>query len=465
MEEMGLSLAKRTGGGLQGTAPQVPDVAAAITNTLCQSARAADRRRLALPELRAHTGPVEPRPGTLATRRGEIALPAFLPDATRAVVRAVDSADLEACGVPAIMMNAFHLQGHPGIRLVQSVGGAHAFAGWRRPVFADSGGFQVFSLIRQNPVFGTITRDGAIFRPSAGERKRILTPEKAIQAQLQIGADVVTCLDDCTHESAPREEQEASVERTIAWARRCRVEFDRLVAGQRADRGRPLLFAVIQGGNDRDLRRACAEALLEIGFDGYGLGGWPLDERHELLAEIIEYTATLVPEGTPLHALGVGKPENVVACARFGYSTFDCALPTRDARHGRLFAFQADSLDEVDLSRPDFYRPLYVADAQHRTNPRPVSSLCDCLTCARYSRAYLHHLQDIRDPLYLRLATIHNLRFYTQLMEALRGAPEASPADRRTAVPASSPRAADPLIDLGGDASAPESGPSGEYRG
>jgi queuine tRNA-ribosyltransferase len=352
-------------------------------------------------------------------------LPAFLPDATRGVVRAVDSADLEACGVPALMMNAFHLQGHPGIRLVQSVGGAHAFAGWRRPIFTDSGGFQVFSLIRQNPAFGTITKDGAIFRPSAGE-KRLLTPEKAIQAQLQLGADAVMCLDDCTHESAPREEQEASVARTIAWARRCRTEFDRLLAGKRSGTVRPLLFAVIQGGNDRDLRRVCAEALLEVGFDGYGLGGWPLDEKQALLADIIEYTASLVPEGTPLHALGVGKPENVVACARFGYSTFDCALPTRDARHGRLYGFQAESLAEVDLSQPGFYRPLYIADVQHRTNPRPISSACDCLACTRYSRAYLHHLHAIRDPLYLRLATIHNLRFYAQLMEVLGGTPRES---------------------------------------
>jgi queuine tRNA-ribosyltransferase len=363
----------------------------------------------------------------LVTRRGDVRLPAFLPDATRGVVRAVDSADLEACHVPALMMNAFHLQRHPGVRLVQSVGGAHAFAGWRRPVFTDSGGFQVFSMIRQSSSFGSITKDGAIFRLAAGDRKHILTPEKAIQAQLQLGADVVTCLDDCTHESAPRAEQEASVARTIAWAKRCRVEFDRLIGGKRAGpAGRPLLFAVIQGGNDRDLRRACAEALLDIGFDGYGLGGWPLDESGQLLADIIEYTASLVPEGIPLHALGVGKPESVVACARFGYSTFDCALPTRDARHGRLYAFQAASLGEVDVTRGDFYRSFYIDDPKNRSSSGPLSDACDCLACSRYSRAYLHHLHEIRDPLFARLATIHNLRFYTQLMEVLgNGSPEA----------------------------------------
>ena len=358
---------------------------------------------------------------TLRTPHGELPLPVFLPDATRGVVRGLDSADVEACGVPAIMMNAFHLSVRPGIRTIRELGGAHAFAGWRRPIFTDSGGFQVFSLIRQNSAYGSITRGGAIFRLSPQDKKRILSPEKAIQAQLQLGSDVVTCLDDCTDAMAPRAEQEASVERTVAWAKRCKAEFERLLA-ERHDlpQGRPLLFAVIQGGNDRELRRRCAEALLEIGFDGYGLGGWPLDEQGNLLAEIVEHTARLVPGDLPRHALGVGKPENVVACAAFGYDVFDCAIPTRDARHRRLYVFAADSPDEVDLSRPDFYRCVYVGDARYRGDPRPLSAACDCLCCARYSRAYLHHLYDVRDTLAYRLGTIHNLRFYAQLMALIR---------------------------------------------
>ena len=359
--------------------------------------------------------------GRLRTNHGDLPLPAFLPDATRGVVRGLDSADLEACGVPALMLNAFHLSVRPGGRLVQQLGGGHRFLDWQGPIFTDSGGFQVFSLIRQNASFGTITRDGAIFRLSAQDRKRKLSPEKAIQVQLQLGSDVVTCLDDCTDASAPAAEQEAAVARTVAWAARGKAEFVRLLDERRVPvEERPLLFAVIQGGADRDLRRRCAEALLEIRFDGFGLGGWPLDEQGGFLTEIVGYTARLVPENYPLHALGVGKPENLVACAGLGYGLFDCALPTRDARHQRLYAFRAESLAEVDLSRPDFYQPVYIGDVRHRADRRPLSAACDCLCCRRYSRAYLHHLYAVRDTLAYRLGTIHNLRFYTQLIGLIR---------------------------------------------
>lgn len=355
------------------------------------------------------------------TLHGDLPLPAFLPDATRGVVRGLDSADVAACGVSALMLNTFHLSVHPGTRLIHRLGGSHAFANWSRPIFTDSGGFQVFSLIRRNSSFGSIGKDGAVFRLSAQDRRRRLTPEKAIQMQFQLGSDVMTCLDDCTDAEIPRGEQEASVERTVAWARRCKAEFERLLTERRRGReGRPLLFAIIQGGVDRDLRRRCAEGLLEIGFDGYGLGGWPLDKQGNLLVEMVEYTATLVPEGLPLHALGVGKPENVVTCAGIGYGVFDCAIPTRDARHRRLYVFRADRLDDVDLSRADFYDCLYVDDQRHRSDPRPLSRVCDCLCCTAYSRAYLHHLYSIRDGLAYRLGTMHNLRFYSQLMDLLR---------------------------------------------
>lgn len=355
----------------------------------------------------------------LETAHGELSLPAFMPDATRAVVRGLDSHDLEACGAPALMLNIFHLSVHPGVRLIQSLGGHHAFMNWHKPIATDSGGFQVFSLIRQDPRFGTITKDGAIFRLSERDRKRKLTPEKAIQRQLQLGSDIVMCLDDCTDAATPYAEQEASVTRTVAWATRCKAEFERLVA-ERNGVPRPLLFAIIQGGGDKGLRRRCAEALLEIGFDGYGLGGWPLDAEGRLLADIIAYTAELSPDNLPRFALGVGKPENVVTCARLGYHLFDCTIPTRDARHRRLYIFQADRLDDVDLSRDDFYSALYIQDEKYARDPGPVSEVCDCLCCTSYSRAYLHHLYAIRDTLATRLGTIHNLRFYTQLMEMIR---------------------------------------------
>lgn len=349
--------------------------------------------------------------------RGELPLPAFLPDATQGVVRAVDSDDLERCGVAALVMNTFHLMQRPGSSTIQALGGLHRMAGWARPIITDSGGFQAYSLIHQNPRYGALTEKGILFRPEGSDRKLHLTPEKSIQLQLSYGADVVICLDDCTHVDDPLPAQRASVQRTIAWARRCKAEFTRLLEQRRiAPEQRPLLFAVIQGGGVRDLRRECAEALLEIGFDGFGYGGWPLDSEGNLLTEMIAYTRELVPSHLPMHALGVGHPANVVACSRLGYALFDSAMPTRDARHGRLYVFtNADRSFEGKWL--DY---IYVGDERHTKRDAPISSFCDCLACQRYSLGYLHHLFKLNDALYLRLATIHNLRFMVQLTERLQ---------------------------------------------
>jgi queuine tRNA-ribosyltransferase len=346
---------------------------------------------------------------------GPLDFPAFLPDATRGVVRGVDSADLEGCGVQSVVMNTFHLMQRPGSSTIAALGGLHKMAGWCGPIFTDSGGFQVYSLIRQNPAYGSLTGKGAIFRPDKSSRRFNLTPEKSIQLQVAYGADVLFCLDDCTHASDPPEVQRESVARTIDWARRSKAEFERLVAQKGFAPGeRPLLFAVIQGGGERDLRRECAEALLEIGFDGFGYGGWPLDGEGRLLADMIAYTRELVPPQYPLHALGVAHPANVVACARLGYDLFDGAMPTRDARHGRLYTFLTDGL------AGEWFTYTYVQDGKHIKSAAPVSPFCDCPCCTRYSLGYLHHLFKINDGLYGRLATIHNLRFMVQLTERLR---------------------------------------------
>jgi len=358
----------------------------------------------------------------LHTPHGDVALPAFFPDATRGVVRGLDAADLKACGVPGLVVNAFHLGNRPGSRTVQSLGGMHVLMGWRRPVISDSGGFQIFSLIRQNPRLGTITSKEAIFRLAEGGKAERLSPEKSIQTQLRLGADILVCFDDCTHPAAPREEQAASVARTIEWAGRCKAEFERGVEGRtRRDRlkaepqtqagPRPLLFAVIQGGADPELRRRCARELTAIGFDGYGFGGWPFDASGRLLADILALTADLMPSDKPRYALGIGSPAALRACARIGYNLFDCALPTRDARRGRLYVFRGDGLEHARL---------YIRDSAHRRDGKPVSEACDCLTCRGYSRAYLHHLFAVGDSLAWRLATIHNLRFYTTLLDRLK---------------------------------------------
>ncbi len=350
---------------------------------------------------------------------GQLHLPAFLPDATVGVVRSVDSTDLLQCEIQALMMNTLHLMQHPGSSTIQALGGLHHMCRWHRPIITDSGGFQAYSLIRQNAKYGHLTAKGIVFQPNGHSRKFQLTPEKAVQLQLSYDTDVVICLDDCTHIDDSMSTQQASVERTIAWAKQGKQAFNRLIAQKRlSDKQRPLLFAVIQGGGSHELRKRCANELLQIGFDGFGYGGWPLDRDNNLLLDMLAYTRELVPEKFPIHALGVGHPANVIACVQIGYDLFDSSMPTRDARHGRLYAFTVDPASSRFPT--EWFSYIYVQDKKYIKANRPVSSFCDCLCCRQYSLGYLHHLFKVKDGLYQRLATIHNLRFMTQLMAHLR---------------------------------------------
>jgi queuine tRNA-ribosyltransferase len=349
---------------------------------------------------------------------GQLQLPVYMPDATLGVVRATDATDLVRCEVQAVVMNIYHLMQRPGSSTIQALGGLHKMSAWAGPIVTDSGGFQAYSLIQQNAKFGSLDENGITFKPEGAARKFYLTPEKAVQLQMSYDTDIVICLDYCTHVDAPFTVQEVSVARTIAWAKRCQNEFMRLVQQKRLSAAqRPLLFAVIQGGGSHDLRKRCTEALLEIGFDGYGYGGWPLDNQGKLLTEIITYTRELVPARFPMHALGIGHPANVAACTRIGYGLFDSAMPTRDARHGRLYAFTTSALSSLE---DKWFSYIYPNDDKHIKTDTPVSPLCDCLCCTHYSLGYLHHLFKINDTLFYRLATIHNLRFMTMLTARLR---------------------------------------------
>ncbi len=354
---------------------------------------------------------------TLAVGSGLLRLPVFLPDATLGVVRTVDSADLEACQVEGVVMNTFHLMQRPGSSTIQSLGGLHQMSAWPGPLITDSGGFQAYSLIHQNPKFGRLSEKGITFQPEGSDRRYQLTPEKSVQLQLGYDSDVVICLDDCTHVDAPLEDQKEAVRRTIDWARRGKKEYERILAQRKPGaKARPLMFAVIQGGGVLELRRQCAEALLEIGFDGFGFGGWPLDGKGRLLEEIIGYTRQIVPAQFPMHALGVGHPENLLACWRIGYGLFDSAMPTRDARHARLYAFKPGG----SALTGKWMEYVYPGDEKHIKAARPVDPDCDGICCRRYSLGFLHHLFKINDALFLRLATIHNLRFMTRLTGLIR---------------------------------------------
>ena len=366
-----------------------------------------------------HNGsaPAPHLPWSLDLPHGRVDLPLFVPDATQGVVRGLDATDLQTVGVDALQMNVFHLMQKPGSSAIKALGGLHQMFGWPRPIITDSGGFQIYSLIHENARYGTLTDRGMMFRPEGSERRFQLTPEKSVQLQLEYGADIVVCLDDCTDVDQPVSVQLTSVQRTIRWAKRCRTEFDRQLKA-RGRSPRPLLFAVVQGGGDFELRKRCAEELLAVGFDGYGLGGWPLDSKGQLLLDVITWTRELIPPAFPLHALGVGQPANVVTCARLGYGLFDSTMPTRDARHGRLLRFNDDPTTS-SLSG-EWFSHVYVQDEKHIRSTQPISPTCDCLCCQRYSMAYLRHLFRAGDSLFFRLATLHNLRFMMQLVARLR---------------------------------------------
>lgn len=358
---------------------------------------------------------------TLDTRHGSVALPTFLPDATRASVRAVDTADLRTVGIEAVMVNAMHLAQRPGLRQVRRAGGLHSFMGWDGVIVSDSGGFQVLSLLRRQGNLGAIRGNSVSFEQDG--RKITLTPQKVVEWQFGLGSDVVIALDDCTGPEDSPAEQLASTERTIRWFRQAREAFD-VQCRQRGTDRPPLLVGVVQGGADPELRRRCVEALVECGAQGFGFGGWPLDGDGVLELEMFRLLATLTPAGAPLFALGVGKPEHLVALTELDRRwVFDCTIPTRDARHGRLYSFVPDIETRGLTPDRNFYRNVYITDEKNARIDEPLCPTCDCPTCRRYSRAYLHHLFRVRDGLADRLATLHNLRFYTRLLEMLRRGP------------------------------------------
>ncbi len=357
-----------------------------------------------------------PGQSALILPHGELPLPAYLPDATLGAVRAVDSRDLAACGIRGVVMNTFHLMQHPGSSTVQALGGLHAMSGWDGPILTDSGGFQAYSLIRQNAL-RLADRQRHRLSPGRRRRKLLLTPEKCIQLQFAYGSDILMCLDDCTHVDDDLAEQRLSVRRTIDWAARCRREYERQVrqrklgergtpAALRRDPGRRL------GGTARRVRvRPAGDRLRRL-----RLRGWPLDAEGNLLENLLAYTRSLVPAQYPMHALGVGHPQSVATCIDAGYELFDSALPTRDARQGRLYTAGGGAPGDASG-----FRYLYLRDDKYIKDRRPLDESCDCLTCQRYSRGYLHHLYRHGEVNYMRLATIHNLRFMARLLESCRG--------------------------------------------
>ncbi len=367
-------------------------------------------------------------------------LPIYLPDATLGVVRGLDKPALAETGIEGVVINTYHLKDNPGVEVLNKFGGIKNFMNFTGLTASDSGGFQLFSLINKNPAFGKITDEGVVLYTGPKKQKKILfTPEDSIKIQFAINSDIMICLDDFSPDKADAKRLQQSVERTIAWAKRCRAEFDRQVQ-QRGltDATRPLLLAPIQGHRNWDLRKYCAEELLKIGFDGYGLGGWPFDDQGNFDYQMCQINASLTPDDKLRFALGIGTPANIATLYQMGYHIFDCVLPTRDARHQRLYVYTQD-LSQLTLSdltatlppaegkplgqnpsKTKWYDYLYINKAKFAQDLTPINEHCECFTCQHYSKAYLHHLFKVKEILAYRLASIHNLHFYAQLMKKLR---------------------------------------------
>lgn len=343
------------------------------------------------------------RRGRLMFDRGVVETPAFMPVGTYGTVKGMTPEEVAATGAHILLGNTFHLWIRPGQEVMKLHGDLHDFMNWQGPILTDSGGFQVFSLghIRK------ITEEGVYFRNPVNGDKIFLSPEVSMEIQYDLGSDIVMIMDECTPYPATWEEAKKSMEMSLRWAKRSRDHFDK-------QGNKNALFGIIQGSVYEDLRDQSLEGLLEIGFDGYAVGGLAVGEPKHEMHKVLEHTCPKIPADKPRYLMGVGKPEDLVEGVRRGIDMFDCVMPTRNARNGHLF-----TTDGV----------VKIRNAKHKTDTGPLDADCDCYTCKNYSRAYLYHLDKCNEILGARLNTIHNLRYYQRVMEGLRGAIEQGKLD------------------------------------
>ena len=341
------------------------------------------------------------RRGRLTFDRGTVETPAFMPVGTYGTVKGMKTEEIKELGAEIILGNTFHLMLRPGTDIVQQHGGLHEFINWDKPILTDSGGFQVFSL----GAMRKITEEGVKFSSPVNGEKIMLTPERSMEVQRELGSDVVMIFDECTPYPATHQEAKSSMELSLRWAQR----------SKEAHGDNPsALFGIVQGGMYEDLREESINGLKAIEFDGYAIGGLSVGEPKEDMVRILDHTAPLIPEDKPRYLMGVGKPEDLVEGVRRGIDMFDCVMPTRNARNGHLFVTTG---------------VVKIRNAKNKTDTGPLDAECDCYTCKNYSRAYLHHLDKCREILGSQLNTLHNLHFYQKVMKGLRDAIEQGKLD------------------------------------
>jgi queuine tRNA-ribosyltransferase len=378
------------------------------------------------------------RRGKLPTRRATLATPFFMPIATKGAVKNLSVVDIAKLETSILLANTYHLMIRPGEDLVAAAGDLHGFMNWNKAILTDSGGFQVFSLAKIRKV----TANGVSFRSHLDGRRYEMTPEDSIRIQLALGSDIIMVLDECVALPAERKYLEQSVDLTIQWAARCRKYFDEEMEErstkfqapnskspttnyshklQNLKYKKPLLFGIVQGGLEKDLRIKCAEALVKIGFDGYAIGGLSVGESEKEMYACLKYLTKVLPEDKPRYLMGVGRPENIVNAIKAGVDMFDCVIPTREARHGRLYLVKGEkSLAKLLKTPRQYYEQVNIRAEKFKRDFAPINAASVFPELRDYTRAYLRHLFAVGEPLAMRLATLNNLEFYLDMMKLIR---------------------------------------------
>lgn len=314
-----------------------------------------------------------------------IPLPVFAPDATYGAVKHLTFSEVKSCGIQMVLGNTYHSLLRADLSLIKKMGGLKHFIGWDGPLLTDSGGYQVYSIAFRG--HGKILDDGVRFKSPLDGKEIFISPQESMRLQKILNPDIMMCFDECIASKADKRRQEQAVERTIRWAKICKEEKGK----------NSLLFAIVQGGVDLTLREYCAKELVNIGFDGYAIGGWLVDQK-DLMWKAIEHTIKFLPKDKPIYVMGMGAPEEIQRLKQMGADVFDCVLPTRNARHGYIYTSQGI---------------VRIRREENKTDMTPLDPQCRCIACQNYTRAYIHHLFKVHEPLGARLATIHNLTYFT----------------------------------------------------
>lgn len=346
-----------------------------------------------------HATDGQARTGVMRLKRGDVRTPAFMPVGTAGTVKAMMPEQVAQTGADILLGNTYHLMLRPGAERVESFGGLHKFMDWSGPILTDSGGYQVMSLASLRKM----TEEGVTFSSHIDGSRHLISPEMSMDIQRRLGSDIVMAFDECTPYPCTHDEARASMELSMRWAKRSRAGFDDGSAHATSS----CLFGIQQGSMFEDLRKRSSDALIDIGFDGYAVGGLAVGEGQEEMFRTLEFSAAMLPKDRPRYLMGVGKPSDLVGAVMRGVDMFDCVLPTRSARNGQAFTR---------------YGAINLKNARHRDDPRPLDDSCGCAACTRFSRAYLHHLIKAGEILGAMLMTQHNLRYYQDLMADMRAA-------------------------------------------